>query len=219
MNLSFTSSKSQLEALPPPTHIILASQSIGRKNLLEKLAIRFRVAVSNVDEEKLVSPDPVKTVKIRATAKLDEIINHPRVYLLDDKAKNLVIAADSLAYIGKKTFGKPTDRENAKAIIRDLMGKTHTLVSAVAVAMMEPGGKISKRWEKTVSTRVTIRKVSLPELDIYAGRYDFTRYAAAYSINECPWDFITKIDGSYTNVVGLPFEVILPILRNLEIIV
>ncbi len=58
-----------------------------------------------------------------------------------------------------------------------------------------------------------------PELESYVARYDFTRFAAGYSLNETPWDLVTKVDGSYTNVIGLPFEVLLPILRTIKIIV
>jgi septum formation protein len=218
MNLNFQS-KAQLEAQPIPTHIILASQSIGRKQLLEKLAIRFRVAVSRVDEDAIVNIDPAKTIKMRAVAKLDEIVNHPRVYSLDEKAKNLIIAADSMAIVGKKVYGKPADREASRVMVKDLMGKTHTFVTAVAMALIDETGTVKKRWEKSEETKVTMRKMTGPEIESYVTRYDFGRFAAAYAINEAPWDLITKIDGSYTNVIGLPFEVILPIFRSLDIIV
>jgi septum formation protein len=78
---------------------------------------------------------------------------------------------------------------------------------------------VKKTWEKTVISKVTFRKLSTIELDSYITRFDFTRFAAGYSINEAPWDLVTKIDGSYTNVIGLPFEVLLPILRTLKIII
>ncbi|MFC1647039.1 Maf family nucleotide pyrophosphatase [Patescibacteria group bacterium] len=218
MNLNFTS-KSDLDAQPAPTHIILASQSIGRKQLLEKLAIRFRTAVSNIDEESINYNDPVKTIKARAKAKLNEIVNNQKVYHLDDKAKNLIIAADSMAIVGKKTYGKPADREEAKVILRKLMDRTHTFFTACSIALIDEEGKVKKRWNKTAETKVSMRKMSNAELESYVTRYDFIRFAGAYALNEAPWDLVTKVDGSYTNVIGLPFEVLLPILRSLEIIV
>lgn len=219
MNLSFTSSKSQLEAQPVPTHIILASQSIGRKHLLEKLGIRFRVVVSNIDEDSITSADPYKTVKARASAKLDEILKNPRVYALDDKAKNLVIAADSMAILGKKTYGKSKSREHAKEMLKELMDHTHTFVTCVMAALRDEKGEIAKRWDKTSATKVSMRKMNNAELESYVTRYDFGKFAAAYSMQETPWDLVTKIDGSYTNVIGLPLEILLPIFRSLEIIV
>jgi len=218
MNLSFTTSKSQLEALPPPTHIILASQSIGRKQILEKLGIRFRTIVTRIDEDSIVAKDPFKTIEKRAAAKLEEVIKNPRVYMLDDKAHNLIIAADSMAILGKKTYGKSQTREEAKAILKDLMDKTHQFVTSVSVAFIEKDTGVKKRWDKTISTKVTFRKMTNPEIDIYITRFDFGRFAAAYALNECPWDLVTKIDGSYTNVIGLPLEVMIPIFRSLDII-
>jgi septum formation protein len=124
-----------------------------------------------------------------------------------------------MAIIGKHVYGKPENREAAKVMIKELMGKTHTFATAVAVALMEVGGMVKKHWEKTEVTRVTLRKMTTAEIESYVTRYDFSRFAAAYAINEAPWDFVTKIDGSYTNVIGLPFEVLLPILKSQAIIV
>ncbi len=218
MNLSFTSSKSQLAALPIPTHITLASQSVGRRQILDKMSIRFRVAVTNVEEDRITNADPIKTIKMRAAAKLDEVINHRKVYMIDEKVKNLIIAADSMAVIGKKSFGKPDGREGVKTMLKELMGKTHVFTTALSAGFLDVGGIVKKRWDKTESTKVTMRKMAAAELESYANRFDFSRFAAAYALNDAPWDLVTKIDGSYTNVVGLPAEIILPILRSLELI-
>lgn len=201
-----------------PIEIILASQSIGRKTLLEKLGVRFRVIVTHVDESSIIDKNPITTLLRRARAKADEIVKHPGVYKLSENAQSLVIAADSMAVLGKQIFGKANDREDAKAIIKALMGKTHVFATSVAVVLMDKGRE-KKRWEKTIQTKVTMRKLSPAELEMYVLRYDFTRFAAGYALNETPWDLITKVDGSYTNVVGLPFEVLLPILRNLKIFI
>jgi septum formation protein len=77
---------------------------------------------------------------------------------------------------------------------------------------------VKKSWESLTKTKVTMKKMGPTEVDEYVSRYDFARFAAGYSINEAPWDLIKAIDGSYTNVIGLPFEELLPILRKLEII-
>lgn len=203
---------------PQPVHIILASQSIGRKQLLEKLGLRFRVAVARIDEEAITDRDPLIMLKKRAAAKLAEIIDHPRVYQISDIAKTVVIAADSMAILGKKTFGKSRDRDHAKAMLKTLMDRTHTFVTAIAIAVFD-GGSVKKKWEKVAKTNVTLRKMNSTELEQYVARYDFTRFAAGYALNDTPWDLVTKVDGSYTNVVGLPFEVLLPILRTLKIII
>lgn len=213
MRLSF----SKGQPVERPINIILASQSIGRKMLLDKLSLRFRVVVAHVKEEEITDPDPITMIKRRAAAKAEEIVNHPRVYGIAPEEKSLVIAADSMAIVGKEVFGKSKDRNEAKEMLRRLMGRTHTFATAVnAVYIVE--GIEKKHVAKIVKTRVTMRKMNPAEMESYVTRYDFTRYAAAYAINEAPWHLVTRIDGSYTNVIGLPFEVLIPILRTLKII-
>jgi len=215
MNLSFKPQHIPLEE--KPIQIILASQSLGRKMLLEKLGIPFRTIVSNVDEDAITDGDPVKTIKKRAVAKADEIVKNPRIFNLPVDSRSLIIAADSMAILGKKTFGKTSTKDEAKAMIKELMGRTHTFVTAVKAIYLH-GLTVKKTWDAVERTKVTMRKMTGPELDQYINRYDFSRFAAAYTINEAPWNLVSKIDGSYTNVIGLPFEVVLPIFRKLEII-
>ncbi len=216
MNLSF--SRSGQPPPPPPQHVVLASQSIGRKTLLEKLGIHFKVVITRINEDAISDIDPLKMMKKRAAAKADEVVHHPRVYAIPDKAKNLIIAADSMGILGRRTFGKAGDREEVKTMMKSLMGRTHVFATAVCIVLLDNLTEI-KRWEKVVKTRVTLRHLTAGEIESYIARFDFTRFAAGYSLNETPWDFVTKIDGSYTNVIGLPFEVLLPIFRNLKIII
>jgi septum formation protein len=215
MKLSFAS-RNQPE-VPPQPDVILASQSIGRKGLLEKLGLRFRVVITRVDEDKIVDVNPMKTILKRAQAKADEVVRNPRVYMIPEDRDVIIIAADSMAVVGKKTYGKALDRDDAKRMIKELMDKSHTFVTALVVSHVAMG-QLKKTWVKTVETKVTLGKLTQAELDAYVTHYDFTRFAAGYALNETPWNLVTKVDGSYTNVVGLPFEALLPILRTLKII-
>lgn len=215
MNLSF-----RPQNIPPeerPIQVILASQSVGRKFLLEKLGIIFRTLITHVDEEAIVNKDPYKTIKTRAEAKAQEVIKNPRLYNLPVEGRMLLIAADSMAVLGSTTYGRTHDKEETKAQLKALMGKTHIFATAVTIVFIN-NGIVKKTWNSLTKTKVTMRKMIPAELDAYVNRYDFSRFAAGYSINEVPWDFIKKIDGSYTNVIGLPFEQLLPVLRKLEII-
>jgi len=215
MNLSF-----RPQNIPPeerPIQVILASQSVGRKGLLEKLGIIFRTLITHVDEEAIVNKDPYKTIKARAEAKAQEVIKNPRLYNLPVEGRMLLIAADSMAILGTATFGRTHDKDETKVQLKALMGKTHVFATAVTIVFIN-NGLVKKTWNSLTKTKVTMRKMIPAELDAYVNRYDFSRFAAGYSINEVPWDFIRKIDGSYTNVIGLPFEELLPVLRKLEII-
>jgi septum formation protein len=215
MNLSF-----RPQNIPPeerPIQVILASQSIGRKSLLEKLGIIFRTLITHVDEEAIVNKDPYKTIKARAEAKAQEVIKNPRLYNLPIEGRVLIIAADSMAVLGTTTYGRTQEKDETKAQLKALMGKTHIFATAVSIQFLN-NGIVKKSWESLTKTKVTMKKMGPTEVDEYVSRYDFARFAAGYSINEAPWDLIKAIDGSYTNVIGLPFEELLPILRKLEII-
>ncbi|OGG28025.1 hypothetical protein A3A59_04710 [Candidatus Gottesmanbacteria bacterium RIFCSPLOWO2_01_FULL_42_10] len=236
-------------------HIILASASIGRKTLLQKLGVPFSIQVSAVDEDKIVTKDPYKMLALRARAKAEDVAtkiiqlsnsqintNYPiekntRRYTLDAK-RFLIIAADSMAILGNKTFGKARDKRHAKTIVQALNGRTHDFVTGTTIIHLSsviPGltGNLTKkdprfreddkfveinRWENISTTRVTCRQMTESEIERYTSRYNFRKFAAAYALNETPWNWITKIDGSYTNVIGLPFEVVLPIFKDLKLI-
>ena len=217
MKLSFASKNAPPQE-PPKPDVILASQSIGRKMLLEKLGVRFRVVVTRVDEDAIVDKKSEVMIKKRAAAKAREVISHPRVYNIPEERESLIVAADSMAILGTKTFGKSIDREDTKNMLRALMGKTHNFVTSTHIALVQ-NSIIKKTWEKTTTTKVTFRKMNAIEIESYISRFDFTRFAAGYALNEAPWDLVTKVDGSYTNVIGLPFEVLLPVLRSLKIII
>lgn len=216
MNLSFKPQAIPIEERP--IQILLASQSVGRRSLLEKFGLPFRTAVSNVVEEQIVDKDPVKMVKRRAAAKADDIVKNPRVYMLPAEGRTLIIAADSMAVIDKKAFGKPADKEATREMLKSLMGKTHVFTTAMKIILLQ-GLTVKKSWETVTKTKVTMRRLTPAELESYVARYDFSRFAAAYALNELPWDIVTKVDGSYTNVIGLPFEAFLPIVRSLKMIV
>ncbi len=204
--------------------LILASASIGRKNLLEKLGVPFKVKASEINEDIIIHENPLKMLQMRATAKAKDVAHHLVTYNLQHTTYNyLVIAADSMAILEGKTFGKAKDKHHAQHIITTLMGKTHDFATATSIihlkSLKSPKSLIeANRWETTTKTPVTMRKMSKRELDEYVNRYDFARFAAGYALNETPWDLVTKIDGSYTNVIGLPFEVVLPVFRSLKLL-
>lgn len=215
MNLSFRKSS---DPLPPlPVQVVLASQSLGRRMLLEKLGIPFRIAISRINEDNINDVNPIKTILKRAMAKADDVVKNPRVYTLPAEGKVLIIAADSMGILGKKTFGKSRDREHTKEILKALMGRTHIFASGVSIVLIE-NLKFIKCWDKVIQTHVTLRKMTQIELESFVTRFDLSRFAAGFALNETPWDLVTKIDGSYTNVIGLPFEVILPVFRQYEVI-
>ena len=223
--------------------IILASASIGRKQLLEKLGVPFEVIVSTIDEDKISGKTPQEKLANRARAKAEDVFKRlasrelasrkktSRPYTLVPSPYLIIIAADSEAILGHETFGKAKDKNDAQRILKSLMGKTHEFTTATSIVLVkylrspkpvlnkvEGSLKEIRRWETITTTRVTLRSLDANSLALYLSKYDFTRFAAGYALNETPWDLVTKIDGSYTNVVGLPFEELLPVLRLLKLL-
>lgn len=243
-------------------HIILASASTGRKTLLEKLGVPFSIQISSIDEDLITHHNPYKMLQMRAKAKAEDVVKKLSAfsYQLSDESESrkltaesfLIIAADSMAILGDKTYGKATNKAHAKQIVSELMGKTHTFATATCIIhvrnpsppplIQSSSGQALRggnneipplnvrggqgallpvelhRWENLTKTKVTLQKLDASSLNAYVSRYDFTRFAAGYALVETPWDLVTKIDGSYTNVVGLPFETVLTIFRELGVI-
>ena len=229
--------------------IILASISIGRKQLLEKIGVDFQILPSTIDEDKIIHSNPIKMLQMRSWAKAQDVVTTIRrqtesqldkfdqLDKLGDATdivksklnpkRYLIVAADSMAILRKpfgfaqgKAYGKAKTKTEGKQILQALMGKTHEFVTAASIVHLEllKELKILKRWNSITTTRVTMRQLNPDELESYVKYFDFSKFAAGYAINEYPTDLITKIDGSYTNVIGLPFEVILPIFRKFKII-
>lgn len=172
-------------------NIILASGSPRRKELFKKLNLTFKVVVKEVEE---------KYVK---NLKKEEITNHLALLKLKPFTniceKDLIITADTIVWHNKKALGKPQNRQEAFAMLASLSGKTHQVISSVAI-------KTSKK-EKVISdvTKVIFKTLTVSEINYYLEHFKPYDKAGAYGIQE--WIGligIKQIKGSYFNVMGLP---------------
>ena len=114
----------------------------------------------------------------------------------------LVIGADTVIRFGGRTIGKPADLEDAKRILAMLSGRTHDVATGVCVRCVE--ADILVRFEE--ATHVTFRTLTPEIIDKYVQDVNVLDKAGAYAIQERGEDIIEKIDGSLTNVIGLPVE-------------
>jgi septum formation protein len=178
------------------TRFILASASSSRRKLLE--GFKFRVVPSGVREVRL------KT--LRATCVANARLKADAV--ARKFPTEWVLAADTMIALGGSLYGKPRDRKAAVWLLRRLAGKTHVLGTGVVLQ------KGSFRIEKYVTSDVTLHD-DPPIEKIVAGK-DPTKYAGGYAIREKNDPLIARIDGSRSNVIGLPMEVLAPLLRNLS---
>jgi septum formation protein len=175
---------------------ILASASTSRRKLLK--GYRFRVVPSGVREVTLAG---LKTTCVaNARLKADAVAaRFPTEW---------VLAADTLIAYGGKIYGKPRDRKAAVRLLRSLAGATHVLGTGVVLQ------KGSFRIVKFVTSKVTL--YDDPPVEKIVARTDPTQYAGGYAIRAKHDPLIKRIDGSVSNVVGLPMEILEPLLRKLE---
>ena len=185
--------------------IILASTSPRRLNLLKDLGLKVKVVGSKVKESKFDISNPEKLVKTLALTKAREVAR--RV------SKGLIIGADTIVVHGGKILGKPKNREEAKTMLRELSGRTHEVLTGLAVIDASTG----KTMVDFVRTRVKFRKLSEEEIASYVATGEPLDKAGAYAIQEKAGLFVEKIDGCYFNVVGLPLARLAEILKEFNV--
>lgn len=187
--------------------IILASTSPRRAELLRESGISFKVEKPEVEEwEAADFPElPVgELARGNARRKAKEVaMRHPG---------KPVLAADTLVVCQSKVFGKPADEEMARRMLAELSGQIHEVVTAAV--MILPGGK--KAREAVVRTRVKFRKLEEEEVAAYVQEVDVLDKAGAYALQEGGDRLVERVEGSRTNVIGLPMETVLPWCTNLE---
>ena len=176
-------------------HLILASNSPRRKELLAGLGLDFDVRVIKDIDETYPSELPVEQIPMyiseqKAKAYLDII--H------DDE---LVITADTVVVVGQNVLGKPRDRDDACEMLRMISGCTHQVITGVCLTSRSVHRTLS------VSTDVTFKSLSEQEISYYVDHYKPYDKAGAYGIQEwIGYIGVTSLEGSYFNVMGLPVQ-------------
>ena len=169
--------------------VILASASPRRATLLREAGPDFasmRIMTSHAEE----GADPLENARLKAEAVAME---EPRA---------IVIGADTVIRFDGETIGKPADLEDARRILAKLSGRTHDVVTGVCVRCVE--NDLLVRFEET--THVTFRSLTPETIEAYIAAVDVLDKAGAYAIQEHGEDIVETIDGSLSNVIGLPVE-------------
>ena len=178
--------------------LFLASSSLARIKLFEQLKIPFRVDKSEVDETPLPYEKGPELVKRLSQAKAEACLKkHPDA---------LCLGADTVAWLDDKILGKPTTSDQAKEMLQALSGRQHIMLTGISLVTQKCG-----EWALG-HTLVTFRELSDREIEDYIGKGEWLGRAAGYAIQE-GIDFLVKIEGSRTNVIGLPMELLCEKLR------
>ena len=182
--------------------IVLASASSRRRALLAALGLEFEVVVSNADE--ISDGDPAAIVVDNARAKCMDVVAH-----LESEA--LVIAADTLVFLGERIFGKPADSSEARQMLAALSGNRHQVLTGLFVADTA-AGRNAKGYE---STDVTFRDLSAREIARFVDAVDPVDRAGAYTVDGPGSLLVAGYGGCYQNVLGLPIVRLDMLLREL----
>ncbi len=173
--------------------LILASQSPRRRELLLKHGFYFEVIPSHTPE----TLDPKLTAAQNALA-----IARQKALDVAKKREGIILAADTIVSVKNKILGKPKDKAHAKHMLEELSGEVHEVITAFVVYDSETQKEISK----IVTTKVSFKKLPPQFIEKYLATHNPLDKAGGYAIQENGDTFIEKIEGSMTNVVGLPIE-------------
>ena len=185
----------------PNIRLVLASASPRRAELLTRAGYEFDVVPANVDERALVGESPERHVERLARAKSDAVAaTYPG---------RIVLGADTIVAIDDILLGKPGDPAEAAAMLRRLSGRIHEVWTGVAVRLDDA------RLGAVERTRVTLTQLSDPQIDWYVRTGEPLDKAGAYGVQDIASRFVTRVEGSYTNVVGLPVSLVDRLLRDL----
>ena len=184
-------------------NLVLASASLRRSEILERLGFEFEVLPADIEENDASCADHA-LFAIRLAVKKAEEIRRARPLAT-------VIAADTIVVCGDARLGKPEDEADASSMLRSLSGRAHEVITGVAV--IAPDGR---RLAEAERTRVYFRVLSEDDVARYIGTGEPFGKAGAYAIQGYAAPFIQKIDGCYFNVVGLPVSLLFTMLLNLE---
>jgi len=177
-------------------HIILASGSPRRHQFLKDLGIPFIVEHKSVREE---YPGDLKGSEI--TEYLSKL--KAKVFMRELQEKDILITSDTIVWHDNKALGKPETTSDATKMLQSLSAKTHQVITSVSLTTSD--------FQKTVSstTEVTFKQLTRDEIDYYILNFHPLDKAGAYGIQE--WIGligITRVEGSYFNVVGLPTHLV-----------
>jgi septum formation protein len=178
--------------------LILASGSPRRAELLRTAGIEFTVRVADVDETVLRGESPRDYVLRLSRAKALAVAGNDR----------LVLGADTIVVIDGDIAGKPINNEDARRMLKALNGKWHDVLTAVSLLR---DGKI---LSEVSITRVKFTEMSESEIDWYISTGEPMDKAGAYGIQGYASRFVECIEGSYSNVVGLPVQTVYRMLRE-----
>jgi len=185
---------------PPAPPLLLASTSPQRRAILEQLGLPFDVVAPRYEESSPPAGDAVALVREHARGKARSVA--------DEAGDRPVLGVDTAVVLGGRIFGKPGDASEAEAMLEQLAGKTHVVVSGLC--LVTPGWEVLEHE----ATRVTFRSLTPRDLAAYMETREWDGRAGAYAIQGRGAALVRRIEGDYLNVVGLPAALLVRLLAD-----
>lgn len=182
--------------------LILASNSPRRKDYLHELGINFSIRADEIDETPGSDEDPARYVERMARQKAGAVSRSFQ--------ESYVLAADTAVCLGNRILGKPADRKEAVAMLLSLAGRTHVVRTGICIACAEENIEIVT----SVATEVTFSGFGEAVARGYVAQGESLDKAGAYGIQGRGAFLVARVDGSYSNVVGLPLAEVVAILER-----
>ncbi len=173
--------------------LVLASTSPRRKELLGQLGLRFDIIPSEFDEGTITTADPAQLVRELAIGKA-------RAVLSGLIGETIVIGADTIVLLDGEILGKPCDEAAARAMLASLAGRTHRVLTGVALIHLPDGREVVDHTE----TAVTMRPLTPGQIDAYVASGEPMDKAGAYAVQGLGSVLVERLEGDYFTVVGLP---------------
>ncbi len=183
--------------------VYLASQSPRRKQLLEQLGVRYELLLPDENEDAealeavLKNELPTAYVKRVTNLKLNAAVARLKARKLKPAP---ILCSDTTVASGRTIYGKPEDQKDAKCMLAELSGRTHRVLTAVAVQ----SGR--KRFDALSVSKVTFEAMTSKQIDAYVTTGEPLGKAGAYAVQGRAALHITRIDGSYSGIMGLPIR-------------
>lgn len=186
---------------------ILASASPRRKELLRELIPEFEIIPSRAEERVEGTPAPERLVQLLAKQKAEDVAGMP------EAAGKAVLGSDTVVALDGETLGKPKDEADAKRMLKALSGRTHEVYTGVCILYPNERGRVA--LTDVACTKVRFSELSDERIDAYIATGSPMDKAGAYGIQD--GELVEGIEGSFSNVVGLPVELVAEMLKKLGI--
>lgn len=187
-----------------PEHLILASASPRRAELMREAKYAFEIVAPGIQEPAESCP------RVAPASYAESLAWFKAAGVAERRRDKTILAADTIAFLDSKIIGKPADRDDARRILKRFAETTHQVITGVALLSAETGRRMLGH---DVST-IRVRALSDQSIEAYLDTGEWRGKAGAYGIQDRGDAFVEKVEGSFTNVVGLPMELLRRMFRE-----